>query len=46
MTGLGKAIEQAVIGAIVMAALAGGAVALGGYFLVTWLAAHLTVSWR
>lgn len=45
MEGFGAALEQAIIGMIVLAFIVGGLAALGLYFLVTWLWTHVSVTW-
>lgn len=47
MTGydLGQAMAATIGGLIVIAFVAGGALALGGYLLISWLAANVTIGW-
>lgn len=41
----GKAFGDAIMGMVVIAFLLGGALFLGGFFLLRWLLSHLTVGW-
>jgi hypothetical protein len=45
MSDIGQAVAHAIAGIIILGFLAGGVVFLGGYFLISWLAAHLTLGW-
>ena len=42
---LGRAIAGGIMGLIVAAFVAGGVVFTGGYFLIAWIARHLSWSW-
>lgn len=42
---LGQAVAHMIAGLVIVAVLVGGVVALGGYFLISWLSAHLTIGW-
>jgi hypothetical protein len=45
MDGFGAMLEKAIAGALLVAFVVGGLATLGLYFLVSWLWAHLSVSW-
>ena len=45
MDGFGAALESAIMGMVLIAFVAGGAIAIGGYFFFSWLFAHLSVGW-
>ena len=42
---LGQAVANMIAGLIIVALLVGGVMGLGGYFLISWLSAHLTIGW-
>ena len=42
---LGQAVASMIAGLVIVALIVGAVVSLGGYFLVSWLASHLTIGW-
>lgn len=42
---LGRGIASGIAMLVVVAFVAGGALAIGGYFLISWLVSHVSVGW-
>lgn len=42
---IGRGIAGAIVAGMVFAFLAGGVVFTGGYFLIAWIARHISWSW-
>ncbi len=42
---MGDYIGRAIATMIIVAFVAGAGLSVGGYFLISWLAAHLTLGW-
>lgn len=43
---MGEMLERMFLEAMVKVFLAGGAIALGGYFLIRWLIHHIAIHWK